>query len=107
VSREPTSTYRIQLNPQFGFDAAADLVPYLKELGIDHLYCSPYFQAAPGSTHGYDVVDHSRANEELGGAPGHARMCAAIERNGMRQREHSAPPCRLRAHLAAYKDGSA
>jgi (1->4)-alpha-D-glucan 1-alpha-D-glucosylmutase len=85
VSREPTSTYRIQLNPQFGFDAAAALVPYLKELGIDHLYCSPYFQAAPGSTHGYDVVDHSRANEELGGAPGHARMCAAIERNGMRQ----------------------
>jgi (1->4)-alpha-D-glucan 1-alpha-D-glucosylmutase len=85
VSREPTSTYRIQLNPQFGFDAAADLVPYLKELGIDHLYCSPYFQAAPGSTHGYDVVDHSRANEELGGASGHARMCAAIECNGMRQ----------------------
>ncbi len=60
-------------------------MPYLKELGIDHLYCSPYFQAAPGSTHGYDVVDHSRANEELGGAPGHERMCAAIERNGMRQ----------------------
>ena len=85
MAREPTSTYRIQLNRQFDFDAAANLVPYLKELGIDHLYCSPYFQAAPGSTHGYDVVDHSRANEELGGALGHARMCAAIERNGMRQ----------------------
>src|SRR5277367_1939691 len=85
LSREPTSTYRIQLNQHFDFDAAADLVPYLKELGIDHLYCSPYFQAAPGSTHGYDVVDHSRANEELGGASGHARMCAAIERHGMRQ----------------------
>ena len=85
MSREPTSTYRIQLNRQFDFDAAADLAPYLKELGIDHLYCSPYFQAAPGSTHGYDVVDHSRANEELGGAPGHERMCSAIERNGMRQ----------------------
>jgi (1->4)-alpha-D-glucan 1-alpha-D-glucosylmutase len=60
-------------------------VPYLKELGIGHLYCSPYFQAAPGSTHGYDVVDHSRANEELGEAPGDERLCAAIERNGMRQ----------------------
>jgi (1->4)-alpha-D-glucan 1-alpha-D-glucosylmutase len=85
VLREPTSTYRIQLNQQFDFDAAAELVPYLKELGIDHLYCSPYFQAAPGSTHGYDVVDHSRANEELGGAPGHKRMCTAIEHAGMRQ----------------------
>jgi len=85
LSREPTSTYRIQLNHQFDFDAAAELVPYLKELGIDHLYCSPYFQAAPGSTHGYDVVDHSRANEELGGAAGHQRLCTAIERNGMRQ----------------------
>ena len=85
MPREPSSTYRIQLNPQFDFDAAAALVPYLKELGIDHVYCSPYFQAAPGSTHGYDVVDHSHANEELGGAPGHERMCAAIERNGMRQ----------------------
>lgn len=83
--REPTSTYRIQLNRQFDFDAAANLIPYLKELGIDHLYCSPYFQAAPGSTHGYDVVDHSSVNEELGGAAAHERMCAALERAGMRQ----------------------
>ena len=83
--REPLSTYRIQLNSQFGFDAAAELVPYLEELGIDYLYCSPYFQAAPGSTHGYDVVDHSHVNEELGGAPAFERMCAAIERNGLRQ----------------------
>ena len=79
------STYRIQLNSQFGFDAAAELVPYLEELGIDYLYCSPYFQAAPGSTHGYDVVDHSHVNEELGGTPAFERMCAAIERNGLRQ----------------------
>jgi len=85
VLREPLSTYRIQLNSQFGFDAAAELVPYLEELGIDYLYCSPYFQAAPGSTHGYDVVDHSHVNEELGGTPAFERMCAAIERNGLRQ----------------------
>lgn len=83
--REPLSTYRVQLNSQFGFDAAAELVPYLEELGIDYLYCSPYFQAAPGSTHGYDVVDHSHVNEELGGTPAFERMCAAIERNGLRQ----------------------
>lgn len=85
MQREPLSTYRIQLNSQFGFDAAAELVPYLEELGIDYLYCSPYFQAAPGSTHGYDVVDHSHLNEELGGTPAFERMCAAIERNGLRQ----------------------
>ena len=48
--REPLSTYRIQLNGQFGFDDAAKIIPYLEELGIDHLYCSPLFQAAPGST---------------------------------------------------------
>lgn len=83
--REPLSTYRIQLNSQFGFDAAAELVPYLEELGFDYLYCSPYFQAAPGSTHGYDVVDHSHVNEELGGTPAFERMCEAIERNGLRQ----------------------
>ncbi|MGA9723668.1 MAG: alpha-amylase family glycosyl hydrolase, partial [Candidatus Binatus sp.] len=72
--REPQSTYRIQLNSHFGFDDAAKIVPYLEELGIDHLYCSPYFQAAPGSTHGYDVVDHSKVNRELGGEDAFDRM---------------------------------
>ncbi|MHB8382008.1 MAG: malto-oligosyltrehalose synthase [Candidatus Binataceae bacterium] len=83
--REPLSTYRIQLNARFGFDAAAELVPYLEELGIDYLYCSPYFQAAPRSMHGYDVVDYSRVNDELGGPPAFERMCSAIERAGLRQ----------------------
>ena len=81
--REPLSTYRIQLNSQFGFDDAAKIIPYLEELGIDHLYCSPLFQAAPGSTHGYDVVDHSKVSRELGGDPAFDRMCAALERSGM------------------------
>ncbi len=83
--REPLSTYRVQLNSQFGFDDAAEIVPYLQELGIDQLYCSPYFQAAPGSTHGYDVVDHSKVNRELGGDRGFDRMCAALERSKMGQ----------------------
>jgi (1->4)-alpha-D-glucan 1-alpha-D-glucosylmutase len=85
VQHEPTSTYRVQLNKQFDFEAAPRLLPYLKELGIDHLYCSPYLQAAPGSTHGYDVVNHSRVNEELGGAPGFDRLCHELETDGMRQ----------------------
>jgi (1->4)-alpha-D-glucan 1-alpha-D-glucosylmutase len=81
----PRSTYRLQLRPGFGFDEAAAVVPYLADLGISHVYCSPYLQAAPGSTHGYDVVDHSRVNEELGGAEAHARFCAALGEHGLGQ----------------------
>ena len=54
----PRATYRVQLHAGFGFDAAAAIADYLAELGVSHLYCSPYLQAAPGSTHGYDVLDH-------------------------------------------------
>ena len=64
----PVATYRLQLTPSFGFDDAAEVLPYLAELGVTHVYLSPYLQAAPGSTHGYDVVDHARVNDELGGA---------------------------------------
>ncbi|HEY6421452.1 MAG TPA: malto-oligosyltrehalose synthase [Candidatus Binataceae bacterium] len=85
MSREPLSTYRVQLNQEFDFDAATRIISYLDELGIDQLYCSPYFQAAPGSTHGYDVVDHSRASEDLGGAEGHARLCEELKRHRMGQ----------------------
>jgi (1->4)-alpha-D-glucan 1-alpha-D-glucosylmutase len=79
------STYRLQLRPEFGFDDAAAVADYLADLGVTHVYCSPYLQAAPGSTHGYDVVDHSRVNEELGGAAAHARMCAAYADTGLGQ----------------------
>jgi (1->4)-alpha-D-glucan 1-alpha-D-glucosylmutase len=75
----PVSTYRIQLTPDFGFDDAAAAVPYLADLGVTHLYCSPYLQAAPGSQHGYDVVDHSRVSSELGGLPAFERMVAACK----------------------------
>ena len=63
----PIATYRLQLTTDFTFDDAAALAPYLKELGITHLYASPFLKARPGSTHGYDIVDHSRLNPELGG----------------------------------------
>ncbi len=89
----PVSTYRVQLRPPagsgaghhpgFGFDDAAAVVPYLADLGVTHLYCSPYLQAAPGSAHGYDVVDHSTLNTELGGAAAFARMVAACRTSGL------------------------
>ena len=79
------ATYRVQLHAGFTFDDAAALAPYLADLGVSHLYCSPYLQAAPGSTHGYDVVDHTRLNDELGGAEAHARMTAALRDHGLGQ----------------------
>jgi (1->4)-alpha-D-glucan 1-alpha-D-glucosylmutase len=85
VSSPPLSTYRVQLAPQFDFTAAAAIAAYLAELGISHLYASPYLQAAAGSTHGYDVVDHHRVNVELGGEEGHRRMCAALGEAGLGQ----------------------
>ena len=70
MRRVPYSTYRLQLNKHFTFDDAAAIAGYLKDLGVTHVYCSPYLQAAPGSMHGYDVVDHEKVNEELGGEDG-------------------------------------
>jgi len=78
MPRVPTSTYRLQLHANFTFDDAANVTAYLKALGISHVYCSPYLQAAPGSMHGYDVVDHQQVNEELGGEEGHQRFCARL-----------------------------
>ncbi len=67
MSTELRATYRLQLTRDFGFAAARELVPYLRDLGISHLYLSPSFQARPGSTHGYDVIDPRRVSEDLGG----------------------------------------
>jgi (1->4)-alpha-D-glucan 1-alpha-D-glucosylmutase len=82
---EPRATYRIQLNSDFDFYAAAEIIPYLAKLGISHLYCSPCMQAAPGSTHGYDVVDYQHLSKELGGPLGFERMNAALSEAGMSQ----------------------
>ncbi|MGI8983757.1 MAG: malto-oligosyltrehalose synthase [Acidimicrobiales bacterium] len=81
----PRATYRIQLHAGFTFDDAAAIVDYLADLGVSHLYCSPFLQAAPGSTHGYDVVDHHRLNAELGVDEAYERLCAALDRRGMSQ----------------------
>ncbi len=83
--RCPLATYRVQLNAGFTFDDAAAIADYLADLGVSDLYASPYLQAAPGSAHGYDVVDHSRLNRELGGEAGHARLCEALQEAGLGQ----------------------
>lgn len=70
VPPPPTATYRLQLQPEFPFEAAEAAVPYLASLGVSHLHLSPVLEAVPGSTHGYDVVDHARVREELGGEEG-------------------------------------
>jgi len=79
----PLATYRLQLTKAFGFNDAAALVPYLRELGITHVYASPFLKARPGSTHGYDIVDHDRLNPELGGEEGFARLSAALKQNDL------------------------
>ncbi|MGH2736526.1 MAG: malto-oligosyltrehalose synthase [Actinomycetota bacterium] len=77
------ATYRVQLRPEFGFDEVAGIAGYLADLGISHVYCSPYLQARPGSTHGYDVVDPTALSEDLGGEPGHERMTKALSEAGL------------------------
>ena len=74
----PGATYRLQLHEEFGFADAADLAGYLADLGVTHAYLSPILQAAPGSRHGYDVVDHSRIAAELGGEDGFRYMAARL-----------------------------
>ncbi|HEY4055994.1 MAG TPA: malto-oligosyltrehalose synthase [Kofleriaceae bacterium] len=79
----PRATYRLQLTPAFGFRDAAAIVPYLADLGVSHLYLSPVLRAAPGSTHGYDVVDHETVNVELGGEEAFADLCRVAKEHGL------------------------
>src|ERR1700710_1803730 len=79
------ATYRLQFTPDFGFDQAAQLAPYLARLGVSHLYASPYLKARPGSTHGYDVVDHNALNPELGDEASFDAMNAALKAKGIGQ----------------------
>src|SRR5918996_5219086 len=79
----PASTYRLQVHGGFPLSAARDIAPYLARLGVAAVYTSPYFAAAPGSTHGYDVCNHNEFNEELGGRPAHAAFVAALQANGL------------------------
>lgn len=83
TARPLTATYRLQFSRDFTFDDARRLVPYLRDLGVSHLYASPIFQARPGSTHGYDVIDHDAINTELGGEAGLRRLVEALHEAGL------------------------
>ncbi|MET0533905.1 MAG: malto-oligosyltrehalose synthase, partial [Steroidobacter sp.] len=79
----PRATYRLQFNHQFTFNDAARIVPYLAKLGISHVYASPILKARPGSMHGYDVVDHSQLNPELGTREDFDRFVAKLHEHGL------------------------
>jgi (1->4)-alpha-D-glucan 1-alpha-D-glucosylmutase len=79
----PRATYRLQLTAEFDFDAAAAIAPYLRKLGISHVYASPFLKSRHGSTHGYDVIDHNVINPELGGEQGFERFSAALKREDL------------------------
>ncbi|WP_405649408.1 malto-oligosyltrehalose synthase [Streptomyces sp. NBC_00019] len=79
----PTATYRLQLQPEFPFAAAAAAVPYLATLGVSHLHLSPVLEAVPGSAHGYDVVDHARVRAELGGEEGLRALADTAREHGL------------------------
>ena len=81
----PRATYRLQFNRDFTFDQATALIPYLADLGVSHCYASPYLRARPGSTHGYDIVDHSVLNPEIGNEGSYTAFTDALRKHGMGQ----------------------
>lgn len=85
MRQSPLSTYRLQLHAGFTFEDACAVADYLRRLGISHVYSSPYLQAAPGSMHGYNVVDHQKVNVELGGEEGLERFIARLKELGLGQ----------------------
>ena len=91
----PRATYRLQFHRGFTFRDALALVPYLASLGVSHIYASPLTEARPGSTHGYDIVDHNKLNPEIGteDLPWHAVPTAHVApvRDRDPQIPHAAP----------------
>jgi len=85
TARIPTATYRVQFHKGCSFEDITAAVPYLHALGISHLYSSPYLRARPGSTHGYDIIDHAALNPEVGDERAFERMCQSLRRHGMGQ----------------------
>ena len=81
--RVPLATYRLQLGPRLTFDDAAALLPYLDRLGVSDCYTSPFFETASDASHGYDVSDHNRLRDELGGEPAFRRFATGLRARGM------------------------
>src|SRR5665213_1057706 len=84
-SRPIESTYRLQFHAGFTFRDAARIVPYLRDLGITHVYSSPFLTARPGSMHGYDIIDHNAINPEIGSREDYDAWIAALKRHGLGQ----------------------
>lgn len=80
----PVATYRIQFNPDFGFQHAGEILDYLSELGITYIYASPIFKARKGSTHGYDTVDTNQLNTELGNIESFDQLMQDVKNRGLR-----------------------
>jgi (1->4)-alpha-D-glucan 1-alpha-D-glucosylmutase len=89
--RSLRATYRLQLRAEFGFHEATQVVGYLADLGVSHVYVSPSLQAAPGSAHGYDGVDPSRVNAELGGDGARTAFVRALREHGLGQIQDIVP----------------
>ena len=87
----PRATYRLQFHKEFGFEDARKIAGYLARLGVSHLYASPWLKARPGSTHGYDIVDHHELNPELGDEAAFRDMVAELKKNGVRYEGHLWP----------------
>jgi (1->4)-alpha-D-glucan 1-alpha-D-glucosylmutase len=107
VRTAPTSTYRLQIRAEFGFDEVAEIAGYLDRLGVSHAYLSPILQATPGSAHGYDVVDHGLLSADAGGLPGFQRMITILGQHGLRAiadivPNHMAVPTPLRLNAALW-----
>lgn len=83
LSQIPRATYRLQLNREFTFVQATEIVPYLSILGISHCYISPCLKARPGSMHGYDIVDHNSLNPEIGSSEEFDRFVNALHEHDM------------------------
>ena len=83
ASPAPTATYRLQFHKGFTFADATKVLPYIARLGVSHVYASPILKARPGSTHGYDTVDPTEINPELGGLSAFETFAAAIKAEGM------------------------
>ena len=79
----PTAFYRLQLNNDFTFRQASEIIPYLSDIGVSHCYVSPFLKARPGSSHGYDIIDHCSLNPEIGNREDFEGFMAALKENGM------------------------
>src|SRR4030095_8439224 len=83
LSPFPTATYRLQFHKGFTFRHAIELVDYLSRLGVSHVYASPILTARPGSTHGYDIVNHNELNPELGTPEDFEALTIALNKRGI------------------------